>query len=61
MEQIVKDSARAAGIDAPLEFSWADAFEEDWEAQVKASYVPMRVLAGVWVVPDWYAHVISRV
>jgi hypothetical protein len=53
MERVVKDSARAAGIDDPLEVLWADAFEQDWEAQVRASYVPIQLLAGVWVVPDW--------
>lgn len=55
MERIIADSARIAGIAAPLELSWGDMYDEDWEAQVKDSYKPLQLLDDLWIVPEWCA------
>ena len=54
-EAVIQQSARAAGIQAPLELSWAAVHEADWEAHVKASYKPLELAEGLWIVPEWCA------
>lgn len=55
-EAVVQRSAQTAGIEAPLELSWAAVHDADWEAQVKASYQPLELTAGLWIVPEWCAR-----
>jgi ribosomal protein L11 methylase PrmA len=30
-----------------------EVLEEEWENAIRASYVPVEVQAGIWVVPEW--------
>jgi ribosomal protein L11 methylase PrmA len=52
---IVADSQAAAGIQVPLELSWGEVTEQDWEAQVRASYVPLQLADDLWIIPEWCA------
>ena len=53
---IVADSQAAAGIQVPLELSWGEVTEQDWEAQVRASYVPLQLADDLWIIPEWCAR-----
>lgn len=39
-----------------LTLEWADVFPEDWNANFKAQWEPMRLGERVWVVPSWREH-----
>jgi len=56
MERVVRDSAQAAGTSSALELAWSEMLTQDWEAQVRASYVPVQLTNNLWIVPDWYGH-----
>lgn len=53
---MVEESRTTAGVTGPLELSWSDVFEEDWEAQVKASYKPLQLTDDLWIIPEWCAE-----
>jgi ribosomal protein L11 methylase PrmA len=65
VQQAVKQSARAADVQAPLQLTMADMFDEAWEASVRASYIPIQLTDNLWIVPDWCAaaaeHAMLRV
>lgn len=39
-----------------LSLEWSDVFPEDWNANFKAQWEPMRLGERVWVVPSWREH-----
>ena len=53
ISEVVASSARVAGVDAPLELSWSEVFTEDWEEQIRASYVPVQLTEDLWIIPEW--------
>lgn len=55
MQAAIAHSAAAADITSPLDTSTAGVFDEDWEASVRASYKPLQMADGLWIVPDWCA------
>lgn len=53
LEAAVHRSARTAACDSALELSWSSVYEADWEAQVRASYVPLQLTDDLWIIPEW--------
>jgi ribosomal protein L11 methyltransferase len=51
---LVAAAARGAGMAAPA-FDLAQLGDEDWVGRSQAQFGPIRITAGLWIVPSWHA------
>lgn len=52
---MISEGASMAGVDGGLELEWSELYDQDWEEQVRASYVPVQLTDDLWIVPEWCA------
>jgi len=50
---VVKDAARAAGLDRVPEFGIARVEDDDWVSRTQSQFEPIEIGERLWVVPSW--------
>jgi ribosomal protein L11 methyltransferase len=53
--RILREAARAAGIDALPSLHQAQIADADWVRRSQAQFAPLRIGERLWIVPSWHA------